>query len=94
MPLQKRIIASSIPSKAFSHAEDKDKLTDEGEDNVKKESNEEEHYGTSEENNQVDESTSTLSPDDSDIENNTNAPEYDLAKTNPEEGLAEPEDKF
>lgn len=94
MPLQKRIIASAIPSKAFSHAKDKDKLTDEGEDNVKEESNKEEHYGTSEENNQADESTSTLSPDDSDTENNTNAPEYDLAKSNPEEGLAELGDKF
>ena len=63
-------------------------------DNVKEESDDEEYYDTSEEDNYDNENASTSFSKDSAEENDMDVPEYDPAKTNPEEeGWAEFEDK-
>ena len=86
---------TSAPSKTSSDAESKDKLTNKEDDNVKEESDDEEYYDTSEEDNYDNENTSASSSNDSGTENNIDVPEYDPAKTNPEEeGWAEFEDKY
>lgn len=81
--------------KTSSDAENKDKLTNKEDDNVKEESDDEEYYDTSEEDNYDNENASTSFSKDSAEENDMDVPEYDPAKTNPEEeGWAEFEDKY
>lgn len=78
---------TSAPSKTSSDAENKDKLTNKEDDNVKDDTSEEDNYDN--------ENASTSFSKDSAEENDMDVPEYDPAKTNPEEeGWAEFEDKY